>query len=692
MAVKPKKPARNGEISQPPSILIRIVLPIILLVTLLIVLMSNDTSRLLAPCEHYLTIKLAYPLIFGALGAILGGNITLSGPTILFGGKWDGQVAGGIAAALLGFGIALWAEPKSCSPKQELVLQNFITRKQVEVTDGGKKVFRDYIARFDSSDREIQIVVDKSRDNSRDLKFMFTGQDRFRISLDFFRKADPSSQYEPMPGCLIDVLVEPTPDIKDTRLYQLMSSNARYEVQFNPLFFEQFEEALKKGNIGSSDTSCLTGRSRLNGKTSIEHERITGPLYATRSSEWPAKLFRPPELWFVTKQTSEATKESARVVEVAEVDAPVLSPRASVPKQVDNPVPAKPPAIPGCNPGETERFEIDKYLGGDDLDKQRRGQLYVNWKDLHCYVWLRVSRKDGSSPSSERARAIRLVANAIINESQIIGAPFYWQPSGANKRDFSRDIPYLAAGDHRIIVDLVQEDDVLVRGEALRMIRTLPIDRFDTLFRAANDGVASLTAVQRERMAIAASFMYYNRMVEWLDDDSIPASKIVPALDADFKAGRKWAIDSNLGKGAKSYDAMLLYARGIVERERELIPDKGVATFTQMTNTIRQMEDSYPSNFRHLGQSLAISQGGTASLDILRQITQVETYPPATPLVVDQTVNDSLPLYVGPGEQFNKLPRTLSTSPATRLLLRKGDWYLATGPGWIGWFRRSVKP
>ena len=158
----------------------------------------------------------------------------------------------------------------------------------------------------------------------------------------------------------------------------------------------------------------------------------------------------------------------------------------------------------------------------------------------------------------------------------------------------------------------------------------------------------------------------------------------------DFNAAKRWITRDLLGKSVNSYDAMLLYAKGIVERERNLTADRGKSTFAAMMTAVEKMEDSYPSNFRHIAQGLAISRGGADAQSILNQVKEVDVYPAATPLTFDPPIAPQQNIYVGPADQFQKRAMTIDISQA-HLLLKKGEWYLGNGLGWVGWLHRPSK-
>jgi hypothetical protein len=684
------EPGPEDRIQRPGSVITGIVFPVIVLIVLLVLVMTGDMSRMLDACDHYTIIQLVYPLIFAALGVIVGGSVRVSGPIVLFGNKWDGVVTGGIAAALLGFGIAAWVKPASCTPRQSLLLQDFLVSKQLNTTDGDKTVARDYFGKIDWSDTRLEVIVDNSEDNSRDLKLLFTGREKFRITLDFYRKADPTSSYQPVANCLFEVKVGKPPARRDQREFKLVPNNSRNEVALNPQFFVQLEEKLKQGPV-NQPVECLTAQSLPNGdsKESPDTRTISGPLYVVAPPGWPMSLFKPLEFWFFAPVVkSEDAKASARPD--ATQGEPPPSNAATAPPPAETAAQPK-RVVAGCNPDDTLRRDVDSYLQGYDLDHDHRTNLYDSWAGLHCYVWPLVRKSDASFSPTTRARALKLTVGAIMNAPATADQiKDYWQPQGENKRDFAKPLPYLVSADYKTVFDLVRSDDILLRGEAIRTIRYLPVDKFEALFGQQLGSVDSLSPAERERFAIAASFMYYNRIVEWLDEDDAAPTPTSALIAPDFNAAKRWITRDLLGKSVNSYDAMLLYAKGIVERERNLTADRGKSTFAAMMTAVEKMEDSYPSNFRHIAQGLAISRGGADAQSILNQVKEVDVYPAATPLTFDPPIAPQQNIYVGPADQFQKRAMTIDISQA-HLLLKKGEWYLGNGLGWVGWLHRPSK-
>ena len=343
--------------------------------------------------------------------------------------------------------------------------------------------------------------------------------------------------------------------------------------------------------------------------------------------------------------------------------------------------------VAGCNATDAQRSLVDKFIAGDDLDSNQRKELYKRWADLHCYVWPLV--KSGSN-GIERSRAIKFTVNAIINNSLEPNAA-YWQPAGSNKRDFAKPLPLLNDSDYRTVFELLKSDDLPVRTEATRFVRNLPVDKFAILFNEQADKQDLLPSSQRERLAIAASFFHYGRIVEWLDESQEDAAKVTTAVTSEFKSASRWINKPALGESAKAYEAMLWYARAIVERERIRNDEAAKVSFRQVIESISATLEPYPSNALHLAQAAAVTFSGSDPNPLLKEIKTADVYSSSTPLSLPSAPS-SLALYAGPGEAFKRVPAKNFTSPTgSRMLLRKGDWLFVQYRDQIGWIKREQK-
>ena len=158
---RPPKPAPEDQIARPPNVLTGIIVPVIVLVVVLLLVMFPGT-RLLSTCDNFTAIQLIYPLIFGALGATIGGSLRLTGPLAVLGSNWKGVATGGIAAALLGFVITASIKPSSCAPRQVLWLKNFVVRYNT--------VTRDYVGNIDWSAPGVELISSEGPASSNELK------------------------------------------------------------------------------------------------------------------------------------------------------------------------------------------------------------------------------------------------------------------------------------------------------------------------------------------------------------------------------------------------------------------------------------------------------------------------------------------------------------------------------------------
>jgi hypothetical protein len=675
-------PKPDDQIARPPNVLTGIILPVMVLVALLLLAMF-PSARLLSTCDNFIAIQLIYPLIFGALGATIGGGLRLTG-SFAVPGNWKVVATGGIAAALLGFVITASIKPASCEPRQVLWLKNFVARYNT--------ASRDYVGNIDWSAPGVELVASEGSGSSNELKIsrnlqlLFSGQGEFRINLQFFRKADAAAFYQPVPKCHLEVHIGKPPVVEDKLRFKLTTGTDHNELYLKESFFEGLEDELRK-NPSRSTMDCLFGRGIQDGEGSREIEKPISKLFVVAPAGWPISAFEPAELWFVASAPKpQDARASAQDPEATEGEA--SPPLGAGPAALPIVVPRHRQLAAGCAPSDAHRALIDKYLEGDNLNQNQRMELFADWTNLHCYVWPFVQNSSGEIGSSQRGHALRLTVYAIENAPAAGG---YWQPQGENKRDFSKDPPYLKPSDYATIFELAKSDDVYLRGEALYAIRCLPVDRLEMLFKAQLPSLDSLSAAQRERLAIAASFMYYNRIVEWLDNDPLvkPSNAII---SAEYGEASSWISSDLLGKSKNSYAAMLLYAKAIVQRERGLVPDLGRDTFAAMIKAVEAMEDSYPSNLRHIAQALAITRGGDDARDILSAIKNVDTYPSATLLALNpQPVGDT-DVFAGPDQRFQKQTVNIDTTQKAYLLLRKSDWYLGSGPGWVGWLQSSPKP
>lgn len=684
----------DDQIRPPDNIFRGVLFPIFTLLIVFAVLLKVTPQ--IANCEDYFFVKLIYPFLFGALGAVLGGTLVVEGMIPLLGEKSRMRAAGGIAGAVLGFAIAQFSQPSECEAKAAIILKGFPVSGLINSSSNAGTIKRAYIGLYDTTSSSVTTSVERTNDSAtRDLKFRFSARDRskdgFKVALQFYRSVlDGNERFEFAWSCTISAKIEAPPETGFDK-YQLMESEPlRYEVDFNPNFFAEVEEARKKG---TSEVACFKGRSRLNGAGPSIDAQVAAPLYVSR-----LKGYFGQELWHVVQTSSPLTEKSAAQqpeavngeLSVGEKAQPgAASPLPKNPTSLSTPS-APPRFVAGCGATAAQRAILDTFISGDDLDTNRRKELYSQWRDFHCYVWPLVKKGE---TALERSRALKLTANAIINNS-LEANPTYWQPSGPNRRDFTKPLPMLVEADYRTVFELLKSDDLPVRNEATRFIRNLPVDKFERLFVEQSGKLDQLTSTQRERIAIAASFMYYGRIVEWLDPPKEEASKVIAVTGSDFKAALKWTDKTNLAESAKAYEAMLWYAKAIVERETLKNEDLARNSFRSVLDLMSLTLEPYPSNPLHLAQAVvAVTLSGDAGLvqQAFQEIRGSETYSSSTPLNYPNAPK-SIALNSAPGDQFKRTPaKNLVNANEARMLLRKGDWVFVQYRDQLGWIKRETR-
>jgi len=684
---------QDGEIRRPEGV-VKLIISITVLVALF--LGAAYGAQHLAVCDNYYVIKLIYPFCFGALGVILGGSIVVDGALPLLGEKSRMRAAGGVAGAIVGFAIAQFAQPQECAPRHSLILKGFPTSGSLTIAQDGINKKREYIGLYDTTSTSIATTVERtSEGTTRDLKFKFGAEnkskDGFRVVLRFYRSGlDGTQKFEPAWSCKIAVEIREPPSGGVKRYLLVASETSRYEVDFNPNFFQEVEEALKKGAT-EADVMCLKGRSKLDGEGVPIEQRVEVPFYVAR-----LKNYFGQELWYVVEtRTQLSEKSAARQPEVVNGELSVGEKGNSsagdvvIVKSAPSSGPSKPArSVATCGPSDSQLL-IDRFVRGDDLDPAQRKDLYKEWPNLHCYVWPLVKSE---ANGLERARAIKFTVNAMINNSLDGSNLIYWQPAGSNKRDFSRSLPLLQEPDYKLVFELLKSDDLADRTEATRFVRNLPVDRFVTLFSEQADKQNALTNSQRERLAIAASFFHYGRIVEWLDPSADDNAKVAAAVTSEFKAASRWINKASLGDSAKAYEAMLWYAKAIVERERIKSDGAAKASFKQVIESIAATSEPYPSNPLHIAQAAAVTFSDTDPTPILKEIRAADVYTSSTPLSFSTGQPAANPLlYAGPGESHKRLPaRTFVSGGNSRMLLRKGDWLFVQNNELIGWIRLKL--
>lgn len=365
-------------------------------------------------------------------------------------------------------------------------------------------------------------------------------------------------------------------------------------------------------------------------------------------------------------------------------------------QRVAAPPPRQDPRLANC-PFVPDMGPIDQYVAGNDLTPAAAGKLFTNWTRVDCHVWTIIETPGRSS--FERGRALRLlrVANARAGKGD-------WQPQSSHKKDsrnFSADLPYLHSDDYRTIFDFARSDDAALRDEARTFIRTFPVDKFEPLFADAYKRRKELPADELERVAMAATAFYYNRIVEYLDEAPATTSGLSPdqktaanaAIDRYLREGLSWTADSLfVGGNGKAHEAMLHYAVAITQRVKELQPDLGKKEFKAMLDALRDSTQQYPTNPKHIAQALAYVEVGGSVGSLKELLKKIDASEPLQGTFLDQIglpVGTEVDLFAGPGDQYPPQNKHLEVRPDIRVLLRSDDWYLAQTKGFVGWIERQ---
>jgi hypothetical protein len=204
----------------------------------------------------------------------------------------------------------------------------------------------------------------------------------------------------------------------------------------------------------------------------------------------------------------------------------------------------------------------------------------------------------------------------------------------------------------------------------------------------------------RERYAIAADALYYNRIVEWLNvpDGDKPGQKgrAQTQVGKDFASGGQWTRDDFLvRRSSKPFLAMLLYARGIVEREVATTDDFGRATFAKMIAALQESGEPYPSRALHIAQGLLFSSD--VQHDSAEEKALLKTINDAVEVDAGRVLDEGgfgtgpYPLFTAPAPERQIGAAHVLASDKARLLLQSGDWFLVAAKGKIGWIRGAAR-
>jgi len=717
-----------------------IILPMVLVIGMfLIVAVVGKVIRL--ECTSYIALVLTYSLLFGAGGAVLGGALRVQGNLNPFGVPWTVDVAGALGAALLGAAIAFSFKP-TCGFTSKLQ----ITDIPLAEPDGNSRV-----KTFVTVDVDSNLVMQKGHDNQT-LNFSFDDDAKFGITIRAYRLENDG--YKFLASCKIKFehagYVPDLTEASDELVYRLKGGGMPLALNFNAGYFRLLADADRNATIDRDRNLCLQGVFTVDGKKfqpdvpiaplQIVREKMGGlgpsvgrlSLYFTKQKPSPQTLRQSAQGDAVPANEVLTSPGIGREVEIQRTAPPVAAPRpqpppapaterpaaatvalapAAQPQPQQAIMPPKPndrvAAIelplpePVCFNDDELRTLVDRFLDGDDLDKQtRQQQVYPKWQKANCYVLPIALNVRQKFPPARQARALRLMIYTIINNSEIPGDLTYWQMEGSNRRDFSRRLPFVQEPDLARIFELVPSPDGPVRAEALRFVRTLPVDPFERLFTQKRPQLGSLPAEEQERFAVAANSLYYNRIVEWLDasdEEKRDKPRIARAIAPEFAKGRDWARDAYFnGRSAKPYEATLLYAKGIVEHEIGLTDDSGQpafkSTFARMLATLKATEDSYPLRPLHIAQALVFtSVPDRAMSDALRKIQPADSLTPS--IALDEKspfAGKDVPMYAAPRKETAlSLGASIGVRDGGYLLLRSGDWYLASARNKIGWIMRQ---
>jgi hypothetical protein len=695
-------PAGSAIVARSQTPVRDVVVPIFALLSALL-FCAGLSKYLVLDCKNYFIVWLAYPLVFGAAGVVFGGAIRLQGKLTLFGVPWTADVLGGVGAALLGFGIVSSVHLPPCVSDLNHELE--ITDLPLAQPDSDQSASLNYFVTVEpESNLDVQVLPNAN--NKRTLRIAFKGNYLSRLIFRAYQLDPNRGEYQYLATCEIKFTDD---TIGQNSTVHHLQSDQQLTLAFNAEYF-----SLLKKDIDKNRNLCLKGRFDAdNTNNFIFGPAITPLRFQVIQKE--SRPLRPDEkgqltLIFATEKPEAVADPKEAAKRAAKDDATIagevltssgtgaVSPAIttkldSAPAKVTTKTDLIPlPLSSGCLAGADDVRElVDRFLLGDDLDKDTRRQIYGKWPSINCYVLPLAVDPSVKVSGQVRSRAIKLLTNAIANNSTQADRQ-YWQPNGAKKRNFALNLPFVRGPDLERIFAQIEMDDDLVRGQAIQFIKTFPIDAFDKLFQnkltALTGSQAAIPKLQLERYGVAASGLYYNRITDWLNGpinvDQVGAQK---SISADFDQSQKWTQETFLNNSAKVYAAMEHYARGIVERELQL-SDRGVSDFTAMLTSLKQTNQAYPSRSIHIAQALGIVSGGSDAVvsDILRQIQSADdlgaasSFDDSTPFA-----GKPFPLYAGPRQNYPKLGAAVETREGGSLLLQSGNWYLVRTSNKIGW-------
>jgi hypothetical protein len=700
-------------------------------------------------CENSIPFALVISVYFATVAGILGGHVTSTrGYFLHLPIPLVGRFSGATGGALLGFFASIAAfnmlKPTECGVRDALLLAHVPTQ---QVSRSGAAYNAHLVQRAG-----IRVeALGTGSENDFLISLPHTGPIELKIRFYPVRTARnssiPNQNLEPF-ECVIRVDLNGfnPDDYKDGSFAVYRIDPGSHQQSNSSPFLLTYDEGYLnrvETNLGISENfndTCLSAETtRL--ASNEGHKRrsnIAGRLYLSSQSLFSLSLFEKlvssklsfldrvsslygdlqTHLYFVEERSTRNVANSAdganTVVELPPVPPspfggakPYIPVPAGTPKEIgppsiagpikpiNTPVEEKGPSAPAPSLISTYvekippdvRSYVAAFLGGDDLTSDANGRLSKRWPAFESFVWQIIDATDTSN--MEKARAIRLVATQL----RLVDPA--WQIRSGQHRDFAKLPQTMTDSKVDRIFQLLVSKDADIRVQAIYFLRLYPLDRFDLMFEESKHRDFSLG--ERSTLAVAASYFYYNRMVENLFWNASHGA-IASLINSEFAKSQTWMGDelwAQSGKSAPAFRSMLIYAKAIVERERK-IGDGGRADFSNMIEVLKQTDAAYPSRYQHVAQALAIGfqESGITDdqiRDDLGRIENAEAYLPETFIESDPTLlGPSYPIYPAPADKLSRTPfDMLEGKEGIRLLLKSGSWILIHGRGHIGWIKTS---
>jgi hypothetical protein len=361
---------------------------------LLALLLVSALGRIFpVDCTNYFLMWLAYPLIFGAAGYVLGGAMRLRGKLPILGFTWTGDIAGGIAAAALGVAIIGFVQRPACA--NDLKHELKITDLPLAQPDPDQIAKLNYFVTVEpDSNVDLEML---GQGNKRTLQIAFRGNSSAQLLIRAYRTNDAG--YEFVTSCTINFTVtdsEPS-GAQDVTVHR-SKSETQLTLGFNPEYFSQL-----KADKDRYRNLCLKGLFKADDADNYLSVSVIPELQITKI---PKKMYVLGDedklrLTFLTDKPRSTTdpKEAAKlaahegVVSTGEVltstgtgnaSSAAVVKQASVALTIDA-------AKPNIGPVQTSaqcafvnddlKNTVDRFLLGDDLDKPTRKQMYDRWAD-----------------------------------------------------------------------------------------------------------------------------------------------------------------------------------------------------------------------------------------------------------------------------------------------------------------------